>query len=528
MTGPSGTTFIDFGNCSRLSAKDQTAIKMMLAAVVSGDTSHVVSNFKKLMPPEAADRFSKVFPEGGNEMKRLTDVLRRGSSLDLMSRVQAFLVIVQGRDVPVPAPLQNFVQSYVRLCEIVEDIDRTVADLQLTANSIFCDVPQIAPVPGEPKTFTLLKGIASAYIGNARSQCSPEAIRSAGADFAKWAASDEGKAEIRALSHDPARIKNELAPLIAAFQEIPTYTGFDDDADPRFARAPDAVDKIVELLEIFGEIEKDGKIRDGAIVSDAQQSTRNHGTLKESNLFTILEQDLLAMGEGMATAFVERLGTQLPDGEPSFLHVARKVEKTVTDICSDVINDNSATLIGSALLEYTTDAFKFQGRIEKAAEEGQQKAARIKNVGPALEKRNLELPAAERLTGQQMATLSRATSTFLVPLSRPDDDPRWATVPAKRKALLDAIAYNLSRAEEAMALGEGRHLSDAAVRHAALNMGLLDKQLAESILALGENDYNTLLLEAQQAGNGLSQAISALRGSRELLQTVQPPADDDE
>lgn len=132
-----------------------------------------------------------------------------------------------------------------------------------------------------------------------------------------------------------------------------------------------------------------------------------------------------------------------------------------------------------------------------------------------------------------MATLSRATSTFLVPSPRPDDDPKLATVPAKRTAMLDAIAYNLSRAARAMKLPEGQPLTNAAVRHAALNMGLIDKQLAESILALGENDYNTLLLEAQNAGGGLSHALSALRGSCELLQTVQTEApvvveDDDE
>ncbi len=109
---------------------------------------------------------------------------------------------------------------------------------------------------------------------------------------------------------------------------------------------------------------------------------------------------------------------------------------------------------------------------------------------------------------------------FLVPSPRPDNDPKWGSVKAKRATMLDAIAYNLSRAEQAMNLGEGEHLSGAMVRHATLNMGLLDKKLVESIVALNENDYNTLLVEAQQAGNNLSLAVSALRLGGELLTKV--------
>lgn len=70
------------------------------------------------------------------------------------------------------------------------------------------------------------------------------------------------------------------------------------------------------------------------------------------------------------------------------------------------------------------------------------------------------------------------------------------------------------------------------VRHATLNMGLLDKQLVESFVAMSDNDYDMLLLEAQQMGGGLSTAVSALRGGSELLAQVsavpQAAAKDDE
>ena len=521
MTGPTGTTFIDFGNCSRLNSKDQLAVKMMLAAVVSGDTSHVVMNFKKLMPPDAAAMFSRVFVDGGAEMKSLTDVLSRGSSLDLMSRVQAFIAIVQSKDVPVPAPLQNFVQSYVRLCDIVDDIDRTVADLQIAANSIYCDVPEIAPAPGEPKTFALIKSIAAAYVGNADSQCSPEAIRSAGADFAKWAASDEGKAEIRSLSHDPARIKNELAPFFDKVKEVGVYGRLDSDFNPMYVGQTHAFLALSDLLSVFDDVEKAGKIQDGKIVSQTTRQTSRHGALNESELFDMIEQDLLKFGNELAEDYVEKLSPENPNGESIFMNISTKVEKSVTDICSDVIGDNSDSLAFPALSEYKGDALKFRGRLEKAAEEGGQKAIRMKNTGTVLAEKNLALPPGERLSGQEMATLSRATSAFLVPLPRPDNDPKWGSVPAKRAAMLDAIAYNLSRAAKAMNLGEGEQLSNAAVSHATLNMGLLDKQLVKSILALSENDYNALVLDAQTAGKGLPAAVGALRDASKLLTKVE-------
>ena len=532
MTGPSGTTFIDFGNCSRLSSGEQTAIKMMLAAVVSGDTSHVVDNFKKLMDADAADRFSRKFVEGGANYRQLEDVLKRGTSLDLMSRVQAFISIVQREDVAVPAPLQNFVQSYVRLCDIVDDIDRTVDDLQLAANSIYCDAPETAPVQGESKAISLLKGIAKVYVGDADNQCSVEAIRSAGADFTAWAATEEGKAEIHSLSHDIKRLENELAPFLKEISKIGYYGRYDNVADPMCVSNA-AVRKLKELVEMFAKIEQEGKVQGGKIVSDASRATSHSGSVKESELFTVIEKVLAETGNNLANGYVSKLASEDLEGGSNFKNISVKVDKSVTDVCSDVISDNQMSLGLTALGEYGFGVGGFKNRLKGAAEAGEQMALRMKNTGPALTEKNLALPPGERLTGQEMATLSRATSTFLVPSPRPDIDPKWGSVKDKRATMLDAIAYNLSRAEKAMNLGEGKHLSDAAIRHAALNMGLLDKTLIESILALSENDFNTLLIEAQQAGNGLGTAISALRDGRELLTKVSSPpqvqvSDDDD
>lgn len=70
---------------------------------------------------------------------------------------------------------------------------------------------------------------------------------------------------------------------------------------------------------------------------------------------------------------------------------------------------------------------------------------RQKNIGSEIGRLNDRLPAAQRLSGSDLATLLRATDTFYVPYPRPDAEKDWAKNNAKAKALLDAICHNLGR-----------------------------------------------------------------------------------
>ena len=518
ITGPSGTTFIDFGNCSRLSSADQGAMKMMLAAVVSGDTDHVILNFKKLMNPEAKAAFDRKFTKGSPALARLTDILKRGSPLELMSRIQAFAAVVQGEDVPVPASLQNFVQSYVRLCDIVTDIDRTVADIEIAANSIYCDVPELADKPGEPKTCSLLKSIVRAYVGDADTPYSAEAVHAAASDFAAYAATAAGKAEIHALTHDPARVRDELKPLLEALKSARIYNR--DELDPVEAgvvTAP-AVRVIVDTIRKLDDLDKAGKIQNGQIVSDSKD---------ERGLFDTLEGDMLSLAGGMAKELSNCMSSDTEDGESTFRNTAAKIDNSVTDVCVDVIFGHQNELRGSVISEYGLfGAAGFAGRLETQYDAGTAAARRVKDVDRALAERNRALPPGERLSGQNLATISRASTTFLVQSPRPDADAKWGSSPDKRRDMLEAIGYNLRRVATAMNLGPGEQLSSAAVRHAVLNMGLNDLKLVESFTALKSADYDALLAQAGQAdaqfgGNILSTAVAALRGAGVILGKIK-------
>ncbi|MBR3222799.1 MAG: hypothetical protein IKF72_11300 [Kiritimatiellae bacterium] len=519
MTGPSGTTFIDFGNCSRFSSQEQTTMQMMLACVVSGDADRVIGKFKALMPEDAVRIFDQKFPVGSDARNRLEAVLKRGTSLDLMSRVQAFISIVQGEDVPVPAPLQNFVQSYVRLADIVADIDRTVEDLEIAAASIYCDLPETGNVENESRAITLMKNFAKAYIGDANTPCSIESVRAAAREFQTYANSAEGKAEIHALTHDIGRIRNELMPLLELLRCTQAYTRFDNDIILSNVNMPAGFRYIRNDLDAIAELDKAGKIQDGKIVSDIE---------KEMKLFDDLEEHFLDGAYGSIPELTRAMSTA-HDGESTFTGLAVKVDKSVTDVCVDVISSYQDKLKPAALKEFINPfaAIGFGNRLSSAFEAGEVMAHRMKHVGPALSERNRNLPPGERLSGQEMATLSRATSTFLVPSPRPDADVDWAASKEKRADMLAAISYNLSRAAEAMKLKPGESLSASAVSFSALNMGLIDAELVESIAGMDEDDYNTLVTEAQQldaktGGNELATALDALRGANDLLVQVSP------
>ena len=520
MTGSTGTTFIDFGNCSRLSKTDQTAIQLMLAAVVAGgadDMPHVISNFKKLMPAGAKTLFDAKFANGSAAMKRLTDALHRGSSLDLMSRVQAFLSIVQGEDVPVPASLQNFVQSYVRLCDIISEIDRTVSDIEIAANSIYVDMPLAAPVEGEARTVSLIKGLVRAYAGDANMSFSLAAVQSAADDFAQFASSPEGQAEIRELTHNPERIRNELVPLLEMLNTASIYTRLGSAPVPHFAGRFEAAVGLENLLKTFTALDEAGKIKDGQVVSDVSS---------ERNIFNRLEEQVSDIARSMVEEMADMVSHVDSEGNSAFQNIAVKIDKSVTDICVDVIEDHSETVGINAGLEYFFGVVSFKRRLGTAFQGGKEKQVRMKNVGPVLDGRNRNLPPGERLSGQEMATLARATSTFLVQMPRPDAEKNWASNAGKRADMLTALSYNISRAAAAMKLNPGEVLPEAAIRYAVLNMGLIDGTLVKSITSLSEADYTALLADANRAQTqngayGLATALSALREAGNLLEQVQ-------
>ena len=514
MTGNSGTTFIDFGNCSRLSKEEQSAITMMLATTVSGDVSHVVKNFRKLLPPDAQDAFDAKFAENSKAREDLEAVLRRGNAYDLMPRLQAFLALVQGADVQIPPAIQNFVQSYMRLADIVSDIDHAVEDIKIAAASIYCDAPELAPVEGEPRLFAELKSVLRAYIGDANTPYSDAAVQKAIDKAKEYAKSDECKAEVRSLMRDEAgnlsrekfrdtvyAFVKKIEPATMACKHGPLVPHIDD-----VGRG--LVGHIIQDEQGIEQIEA-GQKSYGHTVQEYLESA-------EKYLFDLFKPATTHLIGSMA---LER------DGKSTFLGVAAKLDKSMTDICCSVIRKYQDPLAEAADAEFgTVFKYAFGLRLLNEFNAADAAAARRKNIGPALVQKNGEFPADKRLSGQDLATLMRATDTFYVPSPRPDKDSKWVDRNNNGLDLLEAIYYNLQRGADALKVELGK-MSDAAVNLAALNFGLADEKLAKSIYSLSKGDYDKLLVlagqvEMNEANKPLTKALDALRNSKDLLTHV--------
>ena len=516
MTGTSGTTFIDFGNCSRLSKAEQDAITMMLATTVSGDVSHVIGNFKKLLPPDAQQSFDAKFAENSKARADLEAVLKRGNAYDLMSRLQAFIAAVQGADVQIPPAIQNFVQSYMRLADIVSDIDHAVEDLQIAAASIYCDAPDIAPVEGEPQLFANYKAIARAYVGDANTPFSADAVMQAINAAKEHVKSEAGKAEIRNLMRD----ENGNLSLQKFLDVVYPFARKMEDAVKCCER-----DSLVPKMSEVGRYSSVGHIIQAAEgIERVQRGENTYGHTIES----YLEDAEDKLGDFFMNAVEYFVGTMLLErgGSSTFNGVAAKRDSSMTDICCEVIKKYQGPLGDAAGVEFGGFLGKagFALRLGSEFTKADTAAARRKNVGTAIVKKNGELLPGERLSGQDLAALMRATDTFFVPSPRPDGSSGWAKSNANSTSLLEAIYYNLQRGADALKVTVDK-MSDAAVSLAALNFGLADGKLAESIQSLSQNDYDALLLVAGQiemndVNKPLTTALDALRKSKDMLTQV--------
>ena len=513
MTGVGGTTFIDFGNCSRLNKTEQGAIRMMLAAIVSGDADHVAMNFKKLLPQEAQAAFDAKFPANSQAMKDLVGVLRRGNAYDLMSRLQAFVSTVQGADVQIPPALQNFVQSYMRLADIVADIDRTVQDLQIAASSIYFDSPALAPVEGEPKVFAHYKAIARAYVGDANTPYSEAAVTQAIKDAKAYLKSDEGKAEVRSLMRDEQgnlslqKYQDKVVPFAKSME---------------FAAQSCAKKFLVPTMNEVGRFGQIGwLIHPFEAIERIQTGNDKAGKTIDDHLADA-EERLSSLFDGAENYFVQQMSL-VYDGESTFNEVAMKVDKSMTNICTDVISDHQTELGVAALVEYgVTGVWGFKNRLGDEFTAADAVETRRKNLGPAISGLNDALPVGERLSGKDLATLLRATDTYFTPSPRPDEKDGWCANAENRAKVLDSLAYSLKRGADALGT---EHLTPAAARFATLNFGLAGGKIATSIFSLSDAEYNTLLAEAQQrddenGGHELATALETLRTSQEMFNTV--------
>ena len=278
------------------------------------------------------------------------------------------------------------------------------------------------------------------------------------------------------MTRDLGRIKNELKPMLTTLHEAIRVYGRKD-AEPKkdgVRHSTDLID-VLSLIEKIEKLDSAGKIQGGVVQSDNE---------KEREVFNKLERDLGECTQNMASDFIRRMSAEDSSGNSTFDNMEVKEDDSVTDVCIDVIKGHAIELGLSATLEYGFYVGGFKNRLADAFENGTEMQGRLKKVGPLLAGRNRKLDA-------------------------------------KRADMLTAISYNISRAAAAMKLKPGEKLSDVALRHAVLNMGLVDKKLVESIASLSEANYNSLIADAGKKDSQISVAVSILRGAEVYLNEIE-------
>ncbi len=517
MQGETGTTFIDFGNCSRLSKAEQTSITLLLATTVSGDVDKAVDNFRNLLTKDGKDAFNDAIngtDKAGPRlsMDALRDILRRGNAFDLMSRLQAFIAAVQGADVPIPASLQNFVQSYIRLSDIVTDIDHAMDDFKVAARSVYWEAPALDAVEGEPKVISHIKELARAYIGSSDTPYSEFAVRKAVADAEAYVRSEDGKAEIRDLSHDVGKLFSVVKPFCEAMR-----TFMVDNADRELNVTEQQVYSHggqYDILLRLEELEKEGVSADNPKKYEELSEKGKAACDKIGELLGKYAAD--ARGSLLKSMALEY------GGSLTFKDMPALRGEDMPDVCCGVIEENVSAIGGAVLMQFMFDAKEFAGRVVQESDTAKAAAVRSKNIGPVLAEANEGVGKEERLTGRDFMALTRATGVFYVPTPRPDAEEGWARDSGKRQQMLDAIVHNLSRGAQAL---NRETLAPHQARLAALNFALMDGRLYESISGLSDDDYGELMSEVNNEsykshGESLRAALGAIREAKGMYETI--------
>ena len=257
-------------------------------------------------------------------------------------------------------------------------------------------------------------------------------LRQVAIDAIAYVNSEQGKAEIKDLSHDLARLTTVVKPFCETLNTHlrPTGNTTLDPTASTFSRNHEINNTLHDIVQLE-ELSKKGKI-------PSKEATE---------LFDRIEELLLSAPEKIYKELQDNMSVK--KDRSNFDGIADARDLSMTDVCCLVIKDHHAELSKSATAEFGFNVFGFGSRLLNEFENAESAANRRKNVGPAIRKLNDALPAGQRLPGPELATLMRATDTFYVPFPRPDAEEGWVASNGKCKDLLEAIYHNLERGANA-------------------------------------------------------------------------------
>ncbi len=130
-------TVIDFGNATKLDANQQLHITRVIMAAAAGNVSEFQKGFHALL--KGAD--PKVLEEYDKKKDQLTrvfeEVMKLGNPTTTGQRIGACLIRAQELGVAIPAAINNFVQSQLRIQNAIAEMNEEIRDLKSCVGQLY-------------------------------------------------------------------------------------------------------------------------------------------------------------------------------------------------------------------------------------------------------------------------------------------------------------------------------------------------------------------------------------------------------
>ncbi len=127
MIDDNGATIIDFGNATKLTEKQKASMTKLTAAAAAGDDDYLLDAFGELLPDESKQLFRNKKQALRREVRA---ALAIGNKESTGLRISLILLKAQSLGIEVPAAIQNFSQSQIRLQNTLDEVNQMIEDLR--------------------------------------------------------------------------------------------------------------------------------------------------------------------------------------------------------------------------------------------------------------------------------------------------------------------------------------------------------------------------------------------------------------
>ena len=129
-------TVIDFGNATKLDEEQQLHVTRMILSAASGNVSEFQKGFHALLKG-ANPKVLEAYDEKKDQLTQVfSEVMKLGDATTAGERIGACLIRAQELGVAIPAAINNFAQSQLRIQNALAEMNEQIRDLQRCAEQI--------------------------------------------------------------------------------------------------------------------------------------------------------------------------------------------------------------------------------------------------------------------------------------------------------------------------------------------------------------------------------------------------------